>query len=77
MKTRKEAKKMAIKDSISATKAKMEELKRAVEEHKARKDQCAAIISQQDIGNYFHQVDLLPYSSTPKLSMLSINFMEG
>lgn len=42
---------MAIMDSISATKAKIEELKRIVEEHKARKDQCAAIISQQDIGN--------------------------
>ncbi|KAL6318607.1 hypothetical protein AAG906_000685 [Vitis piasezkii] len=50
VKTRKEAKKMAIMDSISATKAKIEELKRIVEEHKARKDQCAAIISQQDIA---------------------------
>lgn len=51
MKTRKEAKKMAIKESISATKAKVEELKRIVEEHKARRDQCAAIIFRQDIGN--------------------------
>lgn len=42
---------MAIKDSISATKAKTEELKRILEEHRGRKDQCAAIISRQDIGN--------------------------
>lgn len=47
LKTRKEAKRMAMMDSIAATKARVDKLKRAVEEQNARKDEYAEIISQQ------------------------------
>ncbi|KAF6162923.1 hypothetical protein GIB67_021072 [Kingdonia uniflora] len=47
VKTCKEAKHMAVIDSISAAKARTEELKYIVQDQKARKNQYAAIISQQ------------------------------
>ncbi|KAL4566610.1 hypothetical protein LXL04_030730 [Taraxacum kok-saghyz] len=47
VKTRKEAKKMAIADSISATKARLEEHKKIVVDQRTRKDEFAEIISQQ------------------------------
>ncbi|KAL3512785.1 hypothetical protein ACH5RR_025502 [Cinchona calisaya] len=47
VKTRKEAKRMAMMDSISAAKARLEELKGVVEDQRARKDEYAAIISRQ------------------------------
>lgn len=50
VKTRKEAKRMAIMDSISAQKGRVEELKRSVQEHRTKKDQYAATISQQSLG---------------------------
>ncbi|THG11980.1 hypothetical protein TEA_004624 [Camellia sinensis var. sinensis] len=46
-KTRKEAKRMAMTESISATRARIEELKRIVEDQNARKDEYTEIISQQ------------------------------
>ncbi|KAK0588108.1 hypothetical protein LWI29_034464 [Acer saccharum] len=49
VKTRREAKQMAIRDSIAAKKARVEELKRTVEVQRARKDKNAAIISQQSM----------------------------
>ena len=53
VKTRKEAKKMAIADSISAAKARTEELKKIVADQRARKDEYAEIISHQCEGIYF------------------------
>ncbi|KDO69533.1 hypothetical protein CISIN_1g019175mg [Citrus sinensis] len=50
VKTRKEAKQMATRDSISVTKAKLEELKRNVEAQRARRDDYSAIISQQSLA---------------------------
>ncbi|KAI8529060.1 hypothetical protein RHMOL_Rhmol12G0196200 [Rhododendron molle] len=47
VKTRKEAKRMTTMDSLSATRARIEELKRIVEDQKARKNEYAAIISEQ------------------------------
>ncbi|OAY47818.1 kinetochore protein SPC25 homolog [Manihot esculenta] len=47
VKTRKEAKQLAIRDSISATRARIEELKRTLQVQKARRDEYAAIMSQQ------------------------------
>ncbi|XP_058194126.1 kinetochore protein SPC25 homolog isoform X2 [Rhododendron vialii] len=47
VKTRKEAKQMTTMDSLSATRARIEELKRIVKDQKARKNEYAAIISQQ------------------------------
>ncbi|KAI3688700.1 hypothetical protein L2E82_46476 [Cichorium intybus] len=47
VKTRKEAKKMAIADSISATKARLEEHKKIVADQRARKDEFAQIMSDQ------------------------------
>ncbi|KAL2492582.1 Kinetochore-Ndc80 complex [Abeliophyllum distichum] len=47
VKTRKEAKQMIMRDSISDTKARIEELKEIVENQRAKKDEYADIISQQ------------------------------
>ncbi|XP_059657925.1 kinetochore protein SPC25 homolog isoform X2 [Cornus florida] len=47
VKTRKEAKRMATMDSTSVIRARVEELKRIVEDQRARKDEYAAILSQQ------------------------------
>lgn len=50
VKTRKEAKQMATRDSISVTKGRLEELKRNVEAQRARRDEYSAIISQQSLA---------------------------
>ncbi|KAK1407225.1 hypothetical protein QVD17_38839 [Tagetes erecta] len=47
VKTRKEAQKMAISDSISAAKARIEELKKIVVDQRTRKEEYAEIISHQ------------------------------
>ncbi|KAL1834622.1 hypothetical protein ACET3Z_004273 [Daucus carota] len=47
LKTRKEAKRMAMMDSLAAAKARVDSLKRVVEEKKARKDEYAEIMFQQ------------------------------
>ena len=51
-KTRKEAMRMTTMDSLSAAKARIEELKRIVEDQKARKNEYADIIRQQYEGNF-------------------------
>ncbi|KAK7835158.1 kinetochore protein spc25 like protein [Quercus suber] len=53
VKTRKEAKRMAIMDSIAAQRARVEELKRSVQVQSAKRDQYAAIISQHSLGSSF------------------------
>ncbi|KAF8005927.1 hypothetical protein BT93_K0264 [Corymbia citriodora subsp. variegata] len=50
VKTRIEAKRMAITDSISAVKSRQENLKRSLQDQKARRDKCAAIVSQELIA---------------------------
>lgn len=50
MKTRKEAKHIAIAESLSVTKARIEELKKSVKDQHSRRDEYKAIISQQLIG---------------------------
>lgn len=50
VKTRKEAKRMAIMDSISAKNARVEELKRSVQLLMAKRDQYATVVSQQSLG---------------------------
>ncbi|KAL3835223.1 hypothetical protein ACJIZ3_009959 [Penstemon smallii] len=47
VKTRKEANHMTMMESLSATKARVQELKRIVEDQRARKDEYASIISHQ------------------------------
>lgn len=47
VKTRKEAKRMAIMDSLSETRVKVAELHKIVQDQAARKDEYAAILSQQ------------------------------
>lgn len=54
VKTRKEVKQMTTRDSISATKVRLEELKKTVEAQRARRDEYAAIISQQSQGNFLY-----------------------
>ncbi|KAJ9163775.1 hypothetical protein P3X46_023407 [Hevea brasiliensis] len=49
VKTRKEAKQLAIRDSISATRARIEELERTLQVQRARRDEYAAIMSQQSV----------------------------
>lgn len=46
-KTRKEAKRMAMMDTIASRKARIDELKRAVQDRRATRDEYAAILSQQ------------------------------
>ncbi|XP_057988528.1 kinetochore protein SPC25 homolog isoform X2 [Hevea brasiliensis] len=53
VKTRKEAKQLAIRDSISATRARIEELERTLQVQRARRDEYAAIMSQQSVGVKF------------------------
>ncbi|EOY20873.1 Kinetochore protein spc25, putative [Theobroma cacao] len=50
VKTRREAKQMATRDSISALKARIEELKRTIQVQRAGRDEYAAIISQQSLA---------------------------
>ncbi|KAJ4712387.1 putative Kinetochore protein spc25, partial [Melia azedarach] len=50
VKTRKEAKQMAMRDSISAAKARIVEVKRTVEIRRARRDEYRAIISKQSLA---------------------------
>ncbi|XP_007036372.2 PREDICTED: probable kinetochore protein SPC25 [Theobroma cacao] len=50
VKTRREAKQMATRDSISALKARIEELKRTIQVQRAGRDEYAAIISQQSLS---------------------------
>lgn len=59
VKTRKEAKQIAVADSISAAKDRVEELRGVVENQRARKDEYAAIISKQTDGKIY------PYKSLP------------
>lgn len=60
VKTRKEAKRMATMESLSATKARLEELKRVVEDKRLKKDEYALILSQQsndltELEEKYHQ----------------------
>ncbi|KAB1223442.1 Kinetochore protein spc25 [Morella rubra] len=50
VKTRKEAERLAKMDSIAAQKARVEQLKRNVEEQRAKRDQYATIVSQQSLA---------------------------
>ncbi|BBH03787.1 hypothetical protein Prudu_014748 [Prunus dulcis] len=47
VKTRKEAKRMALMDAIAARKARIEEIKRTVQDRRDTRDEYAAILSQQ------------------------------
>lgn len=55
VKTRKEAKRMAIMESVSVMKARVEELKGLVKDQRGRKDEYATIIAQQSEGT-FHNI---------------------
>lgn len=44
---------MALMDSIAATKARVDKLKRVADEQKSRKDEYAEIISQQSKGSFY------------------------
>lgn len=50
VRTRQEVKRMAKMDAIAAQKARVEELRRSVQEQRADRDQYAAIVSQQSLG---------------------------
>lgn len=50
-KTRKEAKLIATMDSVSVMKARVEELRKIVEDQKQRKDEYGAILFQQSEGD--------------------------
>ena len=51
VKTRKEAKRLTIIDSIATSKSRTEELRNTLQDCKARRDEYATIISQQSLGN--------------------------
>lgn len=47
VKTRKEAKQIALRDSISATQPRMQVLRRTLQLHKSKRDECAKPISHR------------------------------
>ncbi|KAI4336195.1 hypothetical protein L6164_014750 [Bauhinia variegata] len=51
VKTRKEAKRMALMDAIASSKSRVENLKRSFQEQRTKRDQYAAIISQQSLAS--------------------------
>ncbi|KAG6746049.1 hypothetical protein POTOM_050561 [Populus tomentosa] len=52
VKTQKEAKQLVTRDSISATRARIQKLQKSVQVQRARRDEHAAIMSQQSLGHY-------------------------
>ena len=52
MKTRKEAKCTAIAEAISTAIVRTEELEKKIQDQRARKDEYAALISQQLLSNF-------------------------
>lgn len=54
VKNRKEAKRIALIDSLTASKARVEDLKMKVHDQRAKRDAYAAIISKQLSGISFH-----------------------
>lgn len=52
VKTRKEAKRMALMDSIAARRARLEGLKRTVQEQRTKRDEYASILSKQSLGTF-------------------------
>jgi hypothetical protein len=73
VKTRKEAKRMAIMDSISGQKARVEELKRSVQEQKAKRNQYAATVSQQSLGIFLSSCWLVCTLSMYFISLCAIS----
>uniref|UniRef100_A0A2P2J9B2 Uncharacterized protein n=1 Tax=Rhizophora mucronata TaxID=61149 RepID=A0A2P2J9B2_RHIMU len=65
VKTRNEAKQMAARDSISAARARIEEVKRTLQLERARRDEYAATLSQQALGNFLLVVHLVITYSYP------------
>ncbi|KAJ7956203.1 kinetochore protein spc25 [Quillaja saponaria] len=49
-KTRKEAKRMALADAIASKRARVEEIKRGLQEQRTRRDEYAAILNQQSLA---------------------------
>lgn len=50
VKTRKEAKRLAITDSLAASKSRIEELRNTLRDCKGKRDEYSTIISQQSLG---------------------------
>ncbi|KAL2935809.1 Kinetochore protein SPC25-like protein [Bienertia sinuspersici] len=61
VKTRKEAKRIALTDSLSETTVKVDELQKIVRDQAARKDEYAAILSEQSKGNIVPVIDEFQY----------------
>lgn len=51
-KNRKEARRMALMEAIAAKKARTEEIKRKVQDQRAKRDEYAAFLSHQSFGNF-------------------------
>ncbi|KAG2678810.1 hypothetical protein I3760_11G021700 [Carya illinoinensis] len=72
VKTRKEAERMARMDAIAAQKARVEELRRSVQEQRANRDEYAAITSQQ-----FLVLDCDPHLNDTKELIHELNRTNG
>ncbi|WVZ09462.1 hypothetical protein V8G54_013992 [Vigna mungo] len=57
VKTRKEAKRMALVDAIASTKARVQELDAIIQEQRTKKQAYAAILSQQSLGELNESVE--------------------
>ena len=53
MKNRKEAKRIAMMDSLLARKSRVEELKRSIQDQRAKRDEYDEILSEQSSGTTF------------------------
>lgn len=57
VKTRKEAKRIEITDSLSEARVKVGELQKIVRDQTASKDEYALMLSEQSKGNIFYSID--------------------
>ena len=57
VKTRKEAKRIEITDSLSEARVKVGELQKIVRDQATSKNEYAAMLSEQSKGNIFHSID--------------------
>ena len=73
VKTRKEAKRIALTESLSETKVKVDELQKIVRDQEARKDEYAAILAEQSKGNVVLVFDFVSnaYSYNHVIQLLS------
>lgn len=75
VKTRKEAKQMATRESISATRARIQELQKSVLVQRARRDEYATIMSQLSLGIIIFLCQLIVNCSDADSITITVHFL--